>query len=177
MRTSLFISCEVAPSVGNDNVVRHQSRSDVRDQSRGKVKVRQSLQCRDESLHFLMTFCEHLSSLFLMMVYRNICLLISSVKHTFTFLANLRHFFLQRGTWCPAPGIKWGREMLNLSDLYLFLFSSRRSYAGQPEGRFPKKSFSIGSRNDAAGRLIFFALFVTFDYSASDWVDNSNTEI
>ena len=58
--------------------------------------------------------------------------------------------------------------MLNLSDFYLFLFSSRRSYADQPEGRFQKKSFSIGSGNDAAGRLFFVALFVTIEYSASD---------
>ena len=110
-------------------------------------------------------------------IYRNICLLISSVKHTFTFLANLRHFFLQRGTWCPAPGIKWGREMLNLSDLYLFLFSSRRSYAGQPEGRFQKKKFQNWEWEWWIWKVVFFALFVTIDYSASDWVDNSNTEI
>ena len=35
-------------------------------------------------------------------------------------------------------------------------------------GEVSKKSVSIGSGNDAAGTLVFFALFVTIDYSASD---------
>ena len=89
---NVHISCEVAPSVGNDNVVRHQSRSDVRDQSRGKVKVRQSLQCRDESLHFLMTFCEHLSSLFLIMV---LMLYLSKYMPSDIFCETYFYFFWQ----------------------------------------------------------------------------------